>query len=518
MISPQALMAARQLQGVDPQQLLPAIGGILEKNPKMPLMQLIAAHHELTQQQQKQQAMQAMQMAQQGGGVTPQQPTTVAQDTQQGLAQLAMQDRQPMMQQQAAPQEPTMQAAQGGLMGLPVHNFNPENYAHGGIVAFGDPELNPNEDQVVEADISRQLLEQDRQSGLGAYAPRAAAPAAARPAAGGYQDLIPENIRQMGATAQANLASVKPFVAETPEAISERQATAREAALTKAGMDKEPFKARINDLTAQAQQAREGRDTDRLLALAQGFFAMGAAKSPYALQNFSAGLGITAKELRGVESEYRKGEKTRKESIVAAKEAQRAEVLGYNDKAETEYARQQTLEERSKEHFQTANAAILGRVTGVEGNIITNQTRADALRGQREQLGAYRQSELDRRIDADKDRQIKAYADKLGEQQNQLNKQRDSFQKNSIIALQIESATSPETRAKLLASDAGKEYAKRMQAFDAAEQKLSEQKLNFYDMYAGRVAPELRRTPGAAGAANTSAQGAVDPNNPLLKQ
>jgi hypothetical protein len=57
-----------------------------------------------------------------------------------------------------------------------------------------------------------------------------------------------------------------------------------------------------------------------------------------------------------------------------------------------------------------------------------------------------------------------------------------------------------------------------MQAFDAAEQKLSEQKLNFYDMYAGRVAPELRRTPGAAGAANTSAQGAVDPNNPLLKQ
>jgi hypothetical protein len=504
MISPQALMAAKQLQGISQDQLLPAIGGILEKNPQVPLMQLVAAHKMLTQQQQQQQAMQAMQMAQQGGGVAPQQPTTVAQDTQQGLAQLAM-------QRQQAPEEQ-------GIGRLPVHQFNPEHYAHGGIVAFGDPELNPDEDQVVESDISRQLLEQDRQSGLGAYAPtvapRAAAPAAARPAAGGYQDLIPENIRKMGETAQANLASVKPFVAETPEAIKARQETARETALTKAGLDKEPFKARINELTSQAQQAREDRDTDRLLALAQGFFTMGAGKSQYAMQNFAEGLGMTAKELRGVEADYRKGEKARKDAIIAAKEAHRAEVLGYNDKAEAEYTRQQKLEQESKDRFQSANASLLGRVGTIEGNIITNQTRADALKGQQAILAANRQAELDRRIDADKDRQYKAYADKLGEQQNQLNKQRENFQKNSIIALQIESATSPETRAKLLASDAGKEYAKRMQAFDAAEQNIANERMQFYDRYANRVAPGIRQAPGAAA---TSAQGAVDARNPLLR-
>ena len=134
MISPQALMAAKQLQGVSQDQLLPAIGGILEKNPQVPLMQLVAAHKMLTQQQQQQQAMQAMQMAQQGGGVTPQQPTTVAQDTQQGLAQLAT-------QRQQAPEEQ-------GIGRLPVHQFNPEHYAHGGIVAFAGRD----NDQVVEGD------------------------------------------------------------------------------------------------------------------------------------------------------------------------------------------------------------------------------------------------------------------------------------------------------------------------------------------------------------------------------
>ena len=504
MISPQALMAAKQLQGISQDQLLPAIGGILEKNPQVPLMQLVAAHKMLTQQQQQQQAMQAMQMAQQGGGVAPQQPTTVAQDTQQGLAQLAM-------QRQQAPEEQ-------GIGRLPVSQFRPENYAHGGIVAFGDPELNPDEDQVVESDISRQLLEQDRQSGLGAYAPtvapRAAAPAAARPAAGGYQDLIPENIRKMGETAQANLASVKPFVAETPEAIKARQETARETALTKAGLDKEPFKARINELTSQAQQAREDRDTDRLLALAQGFFTMGAGKSQYAMQNFAEGLGMTAKELRGVEADYRKGEKARKDAIIAAKEAHRAEVLGYNDKAEAEYTRQQALEERSNEHFQTANAAILGRVTGIEGNIITNQTRLEAAKGQKEQLAAYRQAGIDQRISADEDRRYNAYASHLNERQKMLQTERQKFVDQSMQTMKLAAAPNKEAQEKILSTPEGQAYAQRLKQFEDAERELSTERLNFYDQYAKRVAPGIRQAPGAAA---TSAQGAVDARNPLLR-
>jgi hypothetical protein len=39
--------------------------------------------------------------------------------------------------------------AEGGLMSLPVSHFDQQSYAGGGIVAFGDPALNPNEDQVV---------------------------------------------------------------------------------------------------------------------------------------------------------------------------------------------------------------------------------------------------------------------------------------------------------------------------------------------------------------------------------
>ena len=62
----------------------------------------------------------------------------------------------PVADMSAAPQgiDPTqmqapVQAARGGLMSLPTKHFKASNYAGGGIVAFGDPALNPNEDQVV---------------------------------------------------------------------------------------------------------------------------------------------------------------------------------------------------------------------------------------------------------------------------------------------------------------------------------------------------------------------------------
>lgn len=46
-----------------------------------------------------------------------------------------------------APPAPAM--AHGGLASLPVGMFKHDSYANGGIVAFGDPKLNPNEDQLV---------------------------------------------------------------------------------------------------------------------------------------------------------------------------------------------------------------------------------------------------------------------------------------------------------------------------------------------------------------------------------
>lgn len=45
---------------------------------------------------------------------------------------------------------PAPQMAEGGLTALPIHRmFNSDSYASGGIVAFGDPKRNPNEDQLV---------------------------------------------------------------------------------------------------------------------------------------------------------------------------------------------------------------------------------------------------------------------------------------------------------------------------------------------------------------------------------
>jgi hypothetical protein len=73
-------------------------------------------------------------------------PTRMSQPAQPTASPFGM----PPQVNMAAPPPPPVQAAQGGLMTLPVRHFNASSYAGGGIVAFGDPELNPDEDQVVK--------------------------------------------------------------------------------------------------------------------------------------------------------------------------------------------------------------------------------------------------------------------------------------------------------------------------------------------------------------------------------
>ena len=66
-------------------------------------------------------------------GQQPQEPPQqMAQAPQQGMPPQGMPPQQP--------QGPTMMGAEGGLASLPVHNFNPDNYAGGGIIAFGEPD------------------------------------------------------------------------------------------------------------------------------------------------------------------------------------------------------------------------------------------------------------------------------------------------------------------------------------------------------------------------------------------
>jgi hypothetical protein len=66
-------------------------------------------------------------------------PQQAPQQMQQQMPQQMQQDQQAPQQapQQGIAQPPQQQPmAHGGLTSLPVHNFNPDNYAHGGIVAF----------------------------------------------------------------------------------------------------------------------------------------------------------------------------------------------------------------------------------------------------------------------------------------------------------------------------------------------------------------------------------------------
>jgi len=133
---------------------------------------LIALKNQADKIKAKEQADMVAYQAQQAGGAPPPmgQNSTVADDLQaqiraalypqqqqmpQQMAQGQMppQEQMPpqqMAQGQPAPQMPTQQMAHGGLAHLPVSNFRNENYAGGGIVAFGDPELNPEEQQLVE--------------------------------------------------------------------------------------------------------------------------------------------------------------------------------------------------------------------------------------------------------------------------------------------------------------------------------------------------------------------------------
>ena len=461
MISPEALSVAKQhLSGVPDNQLLAAMGNALQSAPNVPLMQLIAAHKMLTQEQQKQQAMQAMQMAQQGGGVAPQQPTTVAQDTEQGLAQLATQNQQPMQdQQQPMAQEPTMQAAHGGLMQLPVHNFRPESYAGGGIVAFAGKDG----DQVVEERTSpfmeglsslansvlglgdtgkerrdaykkqqenyqrdielnqlrpgyfERMLPSERASRQAEYEQRTTpVPAPASSAAtpeevpAGLATEPPGTLQGLGATPEARArtdqtrrpavtpaaatatasaasetaepkvtpamqaiidrgnktrGTLESYLAErtenlTPEQAQTRAETQNKEALKAAGA--KSYKDRIDEFKGLATQAREDRNTDRWLAVAQGFFAMGAGKSRYAMQNMAEGLGVGVGQLKEAEKEHRKAEQANKDRINLLEEAHRQEVLG-NVKAGRELfekAQQRNADERKN------RIAVLGHLAG----------------------------------------------------------------------------------------------------------------------------------------------------------
>lgn len=110
---------------------------------------------------------------------------------------------------------------------------------------------------------------------------------------------------------------------------------AREAEYRKAMEEKFPseLKERLDEYKSQAAQAREDRDADRWLAVAMGGFAAAAGQSPYALQNFAQGLGLTTKEMATINKDFRKAEDLRNKAIREERKADRLERMGMEEKA-----------------------------------------------------------------------------------------------------------------------------------------------------------------------------------------
>jgi hypothetical protein len=189
--STQELMAARQLKGIPPAQMSGKVMDLLGKDPSMSLSRLLALKQESDRIDQQQQVQQAMLMAQQGGQQMPQMPQMPPQGMpQQGMPPQGMPQGAPQQAPTVAQELEQKVAAsaaepmrQGGIAGLPIDNFQPSNYANGGIIAFGAGAGGNGNDGPIKAPTYEEIVEDDDLASINsagltpAFAGRGATPA-----------------------------------------------------------------------------------------------------------------------------------------------------------------------------------------------------------------------------------------------------------------------------------------------------------------------------------------------------
>jgi hypothetical protein len=196
--------------------------------------------------------------------------------------------------------------------------------------------------------------------------------AAAAGTASASTPAIDAAIAQSAAT-RKRLADTLDESKETPLSRDQAQTRAEQEntdALKKAGV--KSYKDRIDELKGQATQAREDRNTDRWLAVAQGFFAMGAGKSRYAMQNMAEGLGIGVSQLKDAEKEHRKAEQASKDRVALLEEGHRQETLG-NVKAGRELFEKAQQREADR---RKSDLATLGHLAGTDESGVTRLVTA----------------------------------------------------------------------------------------------------------------------------------------------
>jgi hypothetical protein len=136
----------------------------------------------------------------------------------------------------------------------------------------------------------------------------------------------------------------------------------------------ESMKERIDNLATAGKEARNNRDVDRWMAVAQGFFAMAGGKSQYAMQNMAEGLNMGVKELRAVEQDYRKVDQLQKDKAELLKEATRQEARG--DFAKGDALRKEIDDRNTK--IDATNLTIGERMTAHAGTAMRDAISAKA--------------------------------------------------------------------------------------------------------------------------------------------
>jgi hypothetical protein len=95
-----------------------------------------------------------------------------------------------------------------------------------------------------------------------------------------------------------------------------------------------------------------------LMALTQGFLAVAAGESPYALTNIAKGMGVGLKEYGDSMKEFKKAGKERQKQIAEIEQARRAEARGDVDKASSLYESAQDREQRRRTSIDAGLASL----------------------------------------------------------------------------------------------------------------------------------------------------------------
>ena len=140
-----------------------------------------------------------------------------------------------------------------------------------------------------------------------------------------------------------------------PEDKSIADRLAERQALMPQGKAMEEYEASIKK---EAEAEPEEKKQAGLMALTQGFLAVAAGESPYALTNLAKGMGLGLKEYGDSLKEFKKANKERQKQMAEIEHARRAEARGDVDAATKSYETAQEIEQRRRASIDAGLASL----------------------------------------------------------------------------------------------------------------------------------------------------------------